>query len=127
MADTNPENLDISKALHKIEVQWTGGGWTLCNGEWLIAVDGIDISEHIPNSIRTSSMYTYKTTFDSCAYEYDPDGEVTFTDGLKFNDWIHENMWWIGELPIIEPEDYPLLYALIQENDFRQGTCGGCI
>lgn len=106
-----------------IEVEWTGGGYSLCSGEWIIRIDG-ELVE-LPEDVRTFPMYTKgehrRWYFDS---NFDENWEY-YVDGMEFPEWIAQNKW-ASDL-LSEEGDQRLLYELIQEQDFRCGECGGCI
>lgn len=131
------------KGTHDIQVAWTGGGWCLCSGEWVITVDGIDCSDIIPHytyeddededeidPLRTSDMNTYGSYpawfFDGWSEEWEEPWSEEAVSGLFYKEWIKENKYWVEKLPI-DPIEWPELYAKISEQDFRMHTCGGCI
>ena len=49
-----------------------------------------------------------------------------YYDGLEVDDWIDANNDWLNNIT----KDYALkerIFYAIQEQDFRAGSCGGCI
>ena len=111
----------------EIKIEWTGGWPSLCIGEWVIEIDGVNCSDKIPEKLRVSDMGTEGTYKSWCFADDELDVEWSFyADGLDENDWIDANKYWLKELPIDESE-YPLVFKLINEQDFRSGSCGGCI
>lgn len=111
--------------MKKIKVNWTGVYPCLCYGEWKIWVDGKDVSDFIPEDLRNSPMETYGTYnqwhFEDCIEVFED-----YEDGLSFDEWIEENDTWISKFLDTVEEKYEL-YCLINEIDFRHGSCGGCI
>lgn len=43
----------------KVEAKWTGSYPCLCSGEWILKINNIDVSNLIPEELRTSSMNTF--------------------------------------------------------------------
>lgn len=44
----------------EIKAKWTGHGLALCIGEWKLYVEGKDVTDKIPEDLRTEPMNTYK-------------------------------------------------------------------
>lgn len=105
------------------QVKWTGSYPCLCCGEWRILKNGIDVSQVIPNDITEMNTYgIYQSWhFDDNWIEVFEDYE----DGLECDDWIKANAW-IDKICDSYDEKVELFKA-IQEQDFRTGSCGGCI
>ena len=105
-----------------VEAKWTGSYPNLCSGVWELTIDGEDFSLLIPHELRYSPMGT-AGIYQSWRFNEDWD-EIfeSYVDGLKFEDWIAKNPW-VAELPC-SPRD---IYDAFQENDWRHGSCGGCI
>lgn len=109
-----------------VEAEWSGAYPWLCYGTWTLKVNGVDVSDKIPEHIRDGSMNTYGTYgkwyFDEDGYEeFD-----SYSDGLEEDDWIKENDIWLNTITT----DYKVkqqIFAEIQSHDFRTGSCGGCI
>lgn len=105
---------------------WSGAYPCLCFGEWTLSVDGKDVSNKIPNDLRKSSMNTYGTY---SSWHFNDDYLEEFEDydeGLDCWEWIDENDEWLNEITT----DYSVkeqIFAAIQAEDFRSGSCGGCI
>lgn len=49
----------------------------------------------------------------------------TYHDGLDAEKWIKENEKWLKEIG--PEEDYEKIFEAFQKNDWRMGSCGGCI
>lgn len=119
----------------KFESIWTGEYPCLCFGRWEFYVDGRllnipegeDMERKIENHMGTKGTY--------CRWYFDDDYLEDFEDyedGLDFGDWYIENQKWINE--IFNYNNIPTtvencinFYKSIQKNDFRLGSCGGCI
>ena len=110
---------------NKFEVSWSGGAWALCSGSWSIYMNGKNVTKKIPKMLRTSPMGTYGT-YNS--WHFEGWGEVweSYEDGLKEAEWICESENWLSKISD-DPQDWSELFKLIQECDFRVGSCGGCI
>lgn len=109
-------------------VEWTGSYPCLCYGEWIIKYK--DTKLELPEDIKDVSMNTYGE-YESWHFDEDyMEVFESYTDGLKFNEWYESNKEWLNKLfsdyniPISELES---LYEAIQSQDFRTGSCGGCI
>ena len=105
-----------------VEAIWTGQYPCLCHGEWILKVDGVDVSHLIPEDRRTGHMNTRGTYQE---WRFGDDWEEIwedYEDGLEYNEWIAENEW-VRELPA-DPYD---VYVAFSAEDWRHGSCGGCI
>lgn len=105
------------------EVKWTGKYPTLCFGEWIIKKDGQDVSKYMP--CRQAPMETYGE-YDM--WHFDDDyNEVweTYKNGMHFKKWSKKNEW-INKICKNKKEKRELFKA-IQKEDWRHGSCGGCI
>ena len=110
----------------EIKIEWTGGWPSLCLGEWTIEIDGVSYSDKIPEDLRESDMGT-AGWYDSWCFHNGYDVKWSSREeGLESEDWIDANRYWLKELPIDESE-YPKVFELINKQDFRTGSCGGCI
>jgi hypothetical protein len=112
------------KMNRKITAKWTGKPWALCSGEWTITVGGEKID--LPEEVRTSDMGTYG---EYSRWYFGPNYEENwenYTDGLTFEPWLEKNAWWVSPLGLSSSETRAL-YEAISEQDWRHGSCGGCI
>ena len=50
----------------------------------------------------------------------------TYYDGLKQDEWIESNKYWLDEITTDIDVQYQIFKA-INEQDFRPNSCGGCI
>jgi hypothetical protein len=110
-------------------VEWTGAWPALCYGEWIIHYDGKKLE--LPEDIRTDDMGTYGN-YSSWHFEDWQEVFEDYDDGLDEGAWIEKNNHWIK--PLFESNNIPLtdenlndLYYEISANDWRRGSCGGCI
>lgn len=109
----------------KVSAEWSGKWPCLCCGEWTLIVNGIDVSDKIPDALRTSSMNTYGyyvrrrlTTKGVCQEEYH--------DGMECSEWTIDNKDWLDTISTDLGVQEDIFYEF-QEKDFRRGSCGGCI
>lgn len=112
----------------RLYVEWTGNYPCLCNGEWIIKYDLIKLN--VPKERRYDHMNT-DGTYESLE-DYHTGEFIEYNDGLEYKDWIMVNWEWVTnmfyEVKIIpNPKLLKELYDKIQENDWRNNSCGGCI
>lgn len=112
-----------------ITASWSGTYPCLCYGVWEILVDGKHLP--IPDDIVREPMNTFGT-YQEWHFEDWLEVFEDYEDGLGEYEWIEKNKYWIdaGLEKIgkkFSNQDYERLYCAIQENDFRRGSCGGCI
>lgn len=108
-----------------VEANWSGSYPCLCFGEWTLKVNGKDVSKKIPDDLRESSMNTYGT-YQSWHFEDLIEVFEDYEDGLDCEEWIEENNEWLNKITT----DYSIkeqIFKAIQSEDFRSGSCGGCI
>lgn len=109
-----------------VKAIWNGEWPCLCYGEWTLIVDGKDVSDHIPDELRNSHMNTYGTYYrwyfdDNYLEDWEP-----YEDGLEKEAWIEENEDWLST--ITDSKDtWADIFDAISMQDFRHGSCGGCI
>ncbi len=104
--------------------KWSEQGHTVCLGQWEVTFHGKAIE--IPVERRDEDM----GTFGIYSYLY-PD-DPAFAEGLEEEAWILENMDWLAELfdaneiPL-DPRHLSWFYQALNAEDWRCGSCGGCI
>lgn len=114
--------------MNNLEVKWTGVYPCLCFGEWIIKHNGIELE--IPEERKHKHMNTYGVYSEIT--DYMTEEEEEYYDGLEYNDWITENADWVIDM-FNKSEIFPNetiikeLYEKIQGQDWRSGSCGGCI
>lgn len=109
-----------------VEANWSGSYPCLCFGKWTLKVNGENVSNKIPKDLRNESMNTYGT-YEQWHFD-DNYSEVFegYEDGLEMYEWIEENAYWLDQIT----NDYNTqeeIFKAIQQEDFRSGSCGGCI
>lgn len=110
-------------------VKWTGGYPNLCSGDWIVEHDGKIVT--LPEDRVSESMGTFGT-YSSWHFEDWDDVWEDYEDGLGFEDWIVTNKNWVDKMfdehGIKKSEkEYQDLFDSFQANDWRHGSCGGCI
>lgn len=109
---------------HTVSVEWTGSFPCLCHGEWNIVIDGKKVE--LPEDIATSPMNTRKE-YQRWYFTDDwMDEWETYEDGLTFEPWLDSNREWVDPLGLSDGEVRDL-YEAIRSEDWRHGSCGGCI
>lgn len=116
----------MNEERHNVVANWSGNYPCLCIGTWTLTIDGKDYTDHIPREIVNEPMYTFGTY---SKWYFDDEWQEEFEDyedGLSSVDWIAANDEWLSTIT----DDYNLksrIYFAFNENDFRYGSCGGCI
>lgn len=110
----------------EILVNWTGSYPCLCMGGWIITIDGVQLMGIGREPFNTYGIYK-SWHFNNWMEEWDD-----YKDGMLYEDWI-ENVP-NGLLESLSKHGIELsdgemreLYSKIQEEDWRYGSCGGCI
>ena len=103
---------------------WSAKGHTLCLGHWTITYKGLPVT--LPNAKKENHMDTYGIF--SWLFPDDED----YAEGLIFADWLDENADWM--LATFEQHTIPFdeehlnwFYDAVNKEDWRCGSCGGCI
>ena len=108
-----------------VKAEWSGSYPCLCSGKWTLIVNGKDVSKKIPKDLRESSMNTLGT-YQKWHFEDWEEVFENYSDGLNCGEWIDENDYWLKE--ITNSTDVKILiFNAINKEDFRGGSCGGCI
>ena len=108
------------------EAFWSGAYPNLCSGKWSLLVNGVNVSEHIPEDLRKAPMNirnTYTSWYfdDTYAEAYEE-----YEDGLDCWDWIEKNKGWLDK--ITTDDDVQIqIYEAFRAKDWRGNSCGGCI
>lgn len=111
--------------MSEYRTKWTGRYPVLCHGTWLLYKDGENVSNLIPEDLQDEPMgcsgwYQEWMFVNGWETEWS-----SYHDGLSADEWIKENEYWLKD---IGPEkDYKDIFCAFQENDWRGGSCGGCI
>lgn len=104
--------------------RWTITGNNLCLGQWEIRYLGRLVE--LDAAQREKDM----NSFGIFSYIFPDDEELA--EGLPEDDWIIENAEWLAE--VLARHDIPIdeahmrwFYQAINSQDWRCGSCGGCI
>lgn len=104
--------------------RWSTTGNNLCLGQWEISYQEqlLDLGA----ARREKDM----GTFGIFSYIFPDDEELA--EGLAEDEWILENIDWLSDLFIahnipVDEAHMRWLYQAINTNDWRCGSCGGCI
>lgn len=104
--------------------RWTATGNNVCLGEWDIRYHGRPVK--LGAGRREKDLGTYGIF----SYIFPDDEE--FAEGLREDDWILENIGWLSDL--FAEHDIPVdevhmrwFYRAVNPQDWRCGSCGGCI
>ena len=104
--------------------RWTAKGSNICLGHWEISYLGqlleLD-AEHREHDMGTYAIYSF-------IY---PDDDM-YAEGLPEDAWIVENLDWLASLFIkhdipADESHFRLFYRAVNKQDWRCGSCGGCI
>lgn len=111
---------------NEYSAEFTGKWPARCIGEWKLYKDGQDISNLIPKELRNDPMWTYGEYDEWYFDENYLEDFRSYYDGLKQEEWIKDNKYWLDKISKDE-NDQNKIFKVINENDFRTGSCGGCI
>ena len=104
-----------------VQVSWSGSYPNLCAGEWTCIINGKKVK--IPFQGEPAEC---EGTYRSWHFE---DWEVVwenYRDGLDCDEWCEHWKDWLDELGLSE-EERREVYEAFAEEDWRYGSCGGCI
>lgn len=115
---------------YPLKVVWTGKWPCLCRGKWVIEYDGksLKIPDYrIYKDMNTNGIYSFWHFTDNYDVEYED-----IESGLDCDEWIESNREWIEKMfkdagIKVTEELLTQLFEQINSQDFRMGTCGGCI
>lgn len=105
---------------------WSGSWPCLCYGEWTLYHNGEKIDVEIPFQGEPADTYgSYSQWSFGGESGWDEEWEF-YEDGLGEEAWIEENIEYLKQVTD-DDEQYVYIYEAFQVNDFRIGSCGGCI
>ena len=111
---------------HNVMATWSGSWPCLCHGEWTLIIDDEDMTNMIPEELRDENMGT-KGTYKSWHFNDDWIEEFeSYSDGLNQSDWIKKNDSWLSRITY-DQELKEEIFGAFQQEDWRHGSCGGCI
>ncbi|MGR6981009.1 hypothetical protein ACUHGC_06290 [Testudinibacter sp. P27/CKL/0425] len=104
--------------------RWTAVGNTLCLGHWEISYQGLPLvlpEQKREHDMGTNGIYSFM----------DPEEEL-FREGLYEDDWIIENADWLADVFIasnvpLDEAHFHYFYQAVNQEDWRCGSCGGCM
>jgi hypothetical protein len=104
--------------------KWTATGSNICLGHWEISYLGQALeldSERREHDMGTYAIYSFIF----------PDDEM-YAEGLPEEEWIIANLDWLTSLFIkhdipADAKHFRLFYQAVNKQDWRCGSCGGCI
>lgn len=103
---------------------WSAKGHTLCLGHWTITYQGL------PLTLQSKQADNYMGTFGIFSW-LNPDDE-DYAEGLPEHLWIDKNADWLLEVfelhhIAFDEENIHWFYQAVSAEDWRCGSCGGCI
>lgn len=104
-----------------VQVSWSGSYPNLCAGEWTCIINGKKVK--VPFQGEPAEC---EGTYQSWHFE---NWEVVwerYRDGLDCSEWCEQWKDWLNELGLSE-EERREVYEAFAEEDWRYGSCGGCI
>ena len=108
-----------------VKAKWSGSYPALCHGKWSISVNGEDVSDLIPEELKTSPMGT-EGVYRHWRFKNWEETNEAYVDGFDCPEWINENKYWLDRITTDAKTQKEIFYA-IQQEDFRYSSCGGCI
>ena len=108
-----------------VKANWSGTFPCLCHGEWSLEVNGIDVSDKIPEDLRHSEMNTFGE-YSAWHFEDWIDVWTSYESGLPLDEWLQANKAWLDTISMVSDVQVAIFHAINQE-DWRHGSCGGCI
>lgn len=119
-----PTRYKIRTMSNPFTARWTATGNNICLGQWEIGYQGR------PLELGAAFHEKDMGTFGIYSYIFPDDEE--FAEGLREDDWILANAEWLADL--FAAHDIPIdeahmrwLYQAINPQDWRCGSCGGCL
>lgn len=109
---------------HGWHAEWSGGFPNLCSGEWTLYHYGKKVDVEIPFQNEPAN-----TCGEYQEWYFNGDWEEEwgyYEDGLFENEWIEENIEYLKKITKDQVQ-YPYIYLAFKYNDWRYGSCGGCI
>lgn len=124
------------QSLENLRIEWTGDYPCLCYGRWVIYLrerkllfpgykEGHKLTEN--SHANTFGSYSKWSFGDSLLEDWN-----RYDDGLEFREWVNYQYDWImdffklNDIAMTE-ENLEYLYEEFSRNDWRRGSCGGCI
>ena len=96
-----------------------------CRGNWVMTVDGVDVTDKIPSEFNSKGANTFNTYYHIGT----KDANVVrhyYDDGLKQDNWIEENKFWLDQITT-DTDTHKRIFECMNFHDWRPGHCGDCI
>lgn len=102
--------------------EWSGCWPNLCSGYWTLYKNDKKVNVKIPFEEDCADTFGEYMSwhFEDWEEVFEPYG-----DGLHCDAWIVKNENWLKT--IADENEFEDIYAAFQAEDFRPGSCGGCI
>lgn len=108
-----------------VKANWSGSYPCLCSGKWSLEVNGVDVTCYIPKEIINEPMDTLGE-YESWHFEDWTEVFEDYVDGLNCNEWIEKNKYWL-DIITDDVDVQTEIFNAINAEDWRYGSCGGCI
>ncbi len=116
--------IEIHSMSNPFKASWTAKGHTLCLGHWEITYKERLLT--LPEQFYDSDLGTWGV--------YDPiyDDDPEFSEGLAEDEWVIDNVEWLLDMFIAadvpaDQQHMAWFYQAVNPQDWRCGSCGGCI
>ncbi len=114
----------MAPAANPFEATWSERGHTLCLGHWELRYRGRPLA--LPGERCEEPMGTH----GNFSFLY-PD-EPGFAEGLHEEAWILANIDWLTGLFVangvpVDEAHFRWVYRAFNDQDWRCGSCGGCL
>lgn len=105
------------------KAEWSGSYPNLCRGKWTLYMDGDVVDTEIPfqgNEANTHGIY------DEWYFGEDYDEQWdSYSDGLECEAWCKEYKDWLST--IAAESEWSDIYDAFNAEDWRLGSCAGCV
>jgi hypothetical protein len=105
---------------------WSGGYPCLCYGEWTLYHNGEEIGVEIPFQNEPADTYNEYSQWHFGGESGLEEEWDFYEEGYYEENWIENNIEYLKQVTDDEGQ-YTYIYKAFQENDWRPGSCGGCI
>lgn len=111
-----------------IDVKYEHKPYDRCHGTWFVSIDGIDVSDKIPEDIRVGNMET-ENNYSYFYYnedEKDPIRAEYNKRGLDESEWIKKNDYWLNDITTNMEIKQEIYREIQMKNITGCGDCMGC-
>jgi hypothetical protein len=106
----------------KYYAEWSGSYPCLCSGEWTLFIDDEPCKVEIPFQGDCADTFG---TYEEWHFENWIEVFEDYECGMHCDDWCNEYQDYLEK--VAPKSDWPLVFEAFQANDWRHGSCGGCI